>query len=406
MRELAAAVLLVLTLALPAYAQTGNSEITKDDLDAAAQVRRQAAAELFDATVLYEENVNQAEELADTLTKLGVQLAVLDQQLGIARDIARGVARELYMAAGSTGVVLLLDSSSISDISLRRSYFDLASATDIAALTYLQAIEANYSESSVLLAQSVEEQSVLTGQAEELAGLILRRLDEAEIEYRALVSEYQAQEAEKARLAELERQRRAEEERRRLAAERAAAEGAAAAAAAAAATTTSALNSNPSPTSSTTSPPTSDAPAVTTTTPPPPPVDGQVCAVDGPTSFVDSFGARRSGGRSHEGVDMISKRGTPLVAIEAGTVKRMRNGGLGGITVWLQGEKGDEFYYAHLDGWADGLSVGDRVGAGQLLGYVGSTGNASYKLPHLHFEFHPGGGGAVNPYPLVAGLCL
>ena len=63
--------LLVLTLALPAYAQTGNSEITKDDLDAAAQVRRQAAAELFDATALYEENVNQAEELADTLTKLG-----------------------------------------------------------------------------------------------------------------------------------------------------------------------------------------------------------------------------------------------------------------------------------------------------------------------------------------------
>jgi len=404
-RKLAAAVLLVLTLALPAYAQTGNNEITKDDLDAAAQVRRQAAAELFDATALYEENVSQAEELADTLTKLGVQLAVLEQQLGIARDTARGVAKELYMAAGSTGVVLLLDSSSISDISLRRSYFDLASATDIAALTYLQAIEANYSESSVLLAQADEEQTVLTGQAEELAGLILRRLDEAEIEYRALVSEYQAQEAEKARLAELERQRRAEEERRRRAAERAAAK---AAAAAAATTTTSTPNSNPSPTSSTTSPPTSDAPAVTTSTtaPPSPPVDGQVCPVDGPTSFVDSFGARRSGGRSHEGVDMISKRGTPLVAIEAGTVKRMRNGGLGGITVWLRGEEGDEFYYAHLDAWADGLSVGDRVGAGQLLGYVGSTGNASYKLPHLHFQYHPGGGRAVNPYPLVAGLCL
>ena len=102
---------------------------------------------------------------------------------------------------------------------------------------------------------------------------------------------------------------------------------------------------------------------------------------------------------------MISPRGTPLVAIETGTVKRMGNGGLGGITVWIRGEGGDEYYYAHLDGWAAGLSVGQSLTVGELIGYVGNTGNAIYTVPHLHFEYHPGGGGAVNPYPLVNDLC-
>jgi murein DD-endopeptidase MepM/ murein hydrolase activator NlpD len=103
---------------------------------------------------------------------------------------------------------------------------------------------------------------------------------------------------------------------------------------------------------------------------------------------------------------MIASRGTPLVALEAGTVKRMRNGGLGGITVTLTGVSGDEYYYAHMDGWASGLSVGQSLAVGGLLGYVGNTGNARYTIPHLHFEVHPGGGAPVNPYPLVAGLCF
>jgi len=102
---------------------------------------------------------------------------------------------------------------------------------------------------------------------------------------------------------------------------------------------------------------------------------------------------------------MMSPRGTPLVAIEAGYVQRMGNYGLGGVTVWLKGNSGDEYYYAHLDGWASGLRTGQRMSVGELLGYVGNTGNARYTAPHLHFEHHPGGGSAVNPYPLVKALC-
>ena len=103
---------------------------------------------------------------------------------------------------------------------------------------------------------------------------------------------------------------------------------------------------------------------------------------------------------------MIAARGTPLVAIEAGVVFRMGNGGRGGVTVWLRAANGDEYFYAHLDAWAPRLSVGTRLDLGELLGTVGNTGNARYTVPHLHFEHHPGGGNAVNPYPLVAELCL
>lgn len=102
---------------------------------------------------------------------------------------------------------------------------------------------------------------------------------------------------------------------------------------------------------------------------------------------------------------MLAARGTDVVAVEAGTIRRLGNSTLGGITVWLRSNGGDEFYYAHLDGWAPGVFEGMSVGAGALLGYVGTTGNAPAHVPHLHFEFHPGGGGAINPTPLVTALC-
>ena len=102
---------------------------------------------------------------------------------------------------------------------------------------------------------------------------------------------------------------------------------------------------------------------------------------------------------------MMANRGTPLVAIESGTVGRLADGGLGGITVWLLGDSGNEYYYAHLDAWAPGLAQGQRIDVGGSLGTVGSTGNAPDAWPHLHFEIHPGGGAAVNPYPTVSTIC-
>ena len=129
------------------------------------------------------------------------------------------------------------------------------------------------------------------------------------------------------------------------------------------------------------------------------------CPVGDPVFFRDTWGAGRSGGRSHQGVDMMAPHGTPIYAIHAGRVTRMKTGGLGGIVLYMYGADGNEYYYAHLQGYASGISVGSYVDAGDLIGYNGDTGNARGGSPHLHFEVHPGGGAAVNPYPWTAAAC-
>ena len=136
-------------------------------------------------------------------------------------------------------------------------------------------------------------------------------------------------------------------------------------------------------------------------------VDGVVFPIAGPYSvpLINSFGFPRMPGtpdaHAHEGIDIFAPRGTPLVAAERGVVGRVGIGRLGGLKLWLRGESGADWYYAHLDGFAPGLHNGQVVEAGELLGYVGNTGNAVGTPPHLHLEIHPNGGAAVNPYPLM-----
>ncbi|MGA7759505.1 MAG: M23 family metallopeptidase, partial [Ilumatobacteraceae bacterium] len=134
---------------------------------------------------------------------------------------------------------------------------------------------------------------------------------------------------------------------------------------------------------------------------PPPPNAGSgiVCPVAGPRAFGDTWGAARSGGRRHEGVDMMSPGGTPLVAVESGSVQ-FKTTRLGGNSVWLNGSSGTRYFYAHLSAW-EGSSR--SVSRGEVIGYVGATGNTTAN--HLHFEVHPGGGRAVNPYPYVRAVC-
>ena len=96
---------------------------------------------------------------------------------------------------------------------------------------------------------------------------------------------------------------------------------------------------------------------------------------------------------------MIAAGGTPLVAMEAGTAS-FRTNGLGGNTVSLQGASGTRYYYAHLSAW-EGSSR--PVTRGEVIGYVGKTGNTT--VNHLHLQVHPGGGLAVNPYPYARGAC-
>jgi murein DD-endopeptidase MepM/ murein hydrolase activator NlpD len=130
-------------------------------------------------------------------------------------------------------------------------------------------------------------------------------------------------------------------------------------------------------------------------------VGDMFCPVDGPVSFTNSWGATRSGGRVHKGVDMMAARGTPTVAPVSGEVQH-RGSSLGGLSWYVYGDNGNMYYGTHLSGYEN--QGAGWVQAGTVIGYVGDTGNAR-GTPHLHFEVHPGGGAAVNPYPYVAEAC-
>jgi murein DD-endopeptidase MepM/ murein hydrolase activator NlpD len=126
---------------------------------------------------------------------------------------------------------------------------------------------------------------------------------------------------------------------------------------------------------------------------------GFLCPIAGPSAFVDTWGAPRSGGRKHQGVDMMSPEGTPLVAVVAGDAN-MHTSSLGGNVISLSGADGNGYFYGHLSAF-EGSSR--SVSAGEVIGYVGHTGDTTAN--HLHFEIHPGRGPAVDPTPTVRQYC-
>ena len=101
--------------------------------------------------------------------------------------------------------------------------------------------------------------------------------------------------------------------------------------------------------------------------------------------------------------DLVAAEGTPLVAVESGSVWSIGYHWAGGNGLYIKGDSGDIYYYAHMQKYAPGLSTGDRVGVGNLVGFVGSTGASS--INHLHLGYQPGGGPLVNPYQLMVKLC-
>jgi murein DD-endopeptidase MepM/ murein hydrolase activator NlpD len=125
--------------------------------------------------------------------------------------------------------------------------------------------------------------------------------------------------------------------------------------------------------------------------------------------IVDTYSQRRGGARAHEATDILAPRGTPVLAVDAGTIKKLFTSKPGGLTVY-QFDQGEVYcyYYAHLDRYAEGLKEGMTVERGDRIGYVGTTGNADPATPHLHFAIFKIGpekrwwdGTPINPYPML-----
>ncbi|WP_282247273.1 M23 family metallopeptidase [Stenotrophomonas sp. PS02300] len=140
---------------------------------------------------------------------------------------------------------------------------------------------------------------------------------------------------------------------------------------------------------------------------------GLLLPVQGITAaqLQDTFTDARSQGRVHDAIDILAAEGTPVLAVADGTIEKLFDSERGGLTVY-QFEPGGTYcyYYAHLQRYADGLAEKQVVKRGDVIGYVGHTGNASPDAPHLHFEIHRLGpekqwwkGESLNPYPVLRG---
>ena len=136
---------------------------------------------------------------------------------------------------------------------------------------------------------------------------------------------------------------------------------------------------------------------------------GYVFPLFGPAAFGDTFGAYRAdvAGKWHHGEDLVAPAGTPVLAVADGTLFSVGWNDIGGWRLWLRDTAGNEFYYAHLSAYSPLAVAGKTVKAGDVLGFVGSSGDADGGVSHLHFEIHPvdllylGYDGAVAPYPFL-----
>ncbi|MEO6715217.1 MAG: M23 family metallopeptidase [Mycobacteriales bacterium] len=131
--------------------------------------------------------------------------------------------------------------------------------------------------------------------------------------------------------------------------------------------------------------------------------NGMACPVGPARDVTNSFGDPRGGGRRHQGIDIMASYGTPVYAIESGTIVKAYTNRRGGLSIFLRGRSGVQYFYAHQS--ANLVVTGQTVGAGQLIGRVGTSGNARGSAPHVHFEKLVGGRRPIDPFGLVKATC-
>jgi peptidoglycan LD-endopeptidase LytH len=363
--------LLVLTLATPVAAQVTDEDIARarDEVNRMTSQSAELGQEVIDAYA-------RQESLGAEIERLSTSIEFARGKIAETEDRLQDVAVELYMGSTTGASLSVLFSAGDQQYPAGMEYLREVNGVDASIVDQLRGFREELDRQTTRLGEALDEQVTVTADLQEKAAELQDDLIAAQKVYDGLVQK-QAQE-------EAERRRREEEERQRREAAAAAAAGRSGSASSSGSTNTTTRPAAPLP-------------------PPVPPGTG-FCPVAGAVSFSDSWGAPRSGGRTHKGVDMIAARGVPVVAVYSGHIRRTSRSTLGGNSVYFVSDAGDLYYYAHLDSYGD-IRAGQSVPAGYVIGYVGSTGNAPDYLPHLHWEYHPGGGSAVDPYPLAKKLC-
>ena len=377
-------------LATPARADTANDLEHARARLAAAQSAADAAAARYERAL--QRDAALSEQLAQTQLRIS---AAETRERGLRRAVQAIAVQAYVQAAEPTGPTVLFAGNDVLDLGRSTRLLDRANAPNLETIDKLVTVQGELDRDRTHLRETREASKKL-----------LKQLDEDGKRVQSeLVAAGNATEEIQARLA-----------REQQAA--AAAREAQARALAAATSTTSAPrataredsptvaagdhNTNAPPTTSRPSPPPppDDPPPPP---PPPPPVStGKVlCPIRGPVSFVDSWHAPRSGGRLHEGVDIMAPMGSINQAVVSGTIDE-RFGARQGNGIFLFGDDGNSYWYFHLSAYAGGPR---HVSRGEVIGYTGMTGNADGTVPHTHFEYHPGHGDAANPYPLVKKAC-
>ena len=339
-------VILVLT---PLFVYATTEDSLKSELESLQQSMNQAA-------LAYEEQEQELANIQAQAEEVAGHIVQTDEELRVARAHLSEVAVERYRGIDDYQLLQMLFSA--------RSFKDF-----ITVLEYTSRIGEYY-------AAAIEETRILSEQLEnqktELAGFLAQQEDVV-ASYRKDMNKLQSQLNSK--------ESEFEEVRQALAAKRAADDAAAAAAIV-----------QPTPARTAAAGVAPDKPVTVSVG-----SNGFVFPVVGPCTFIDSYYAPRSNGM-HEGTDIMAAYGTPVVAFTAGYWERMDNA-LGGIAGYIKGSNGWQAYYGHLQ---SAIASGP-VGAGELVGTVGDTGNAT-GVPHLHLEMWDSGGAKVNPYPLLLAM--
>jgi murein DD-endopeptidase MepM/ murein hydrolase activator NlpD len=377
-----AVLLLVVFVGAVSLAPAASADTTRDDLAQARDKLASAQAAANEAAARYEAALSGRAELERELQELAQRIDAAKAREATLETTVQQIALRAYMGAGEPVVgTVLFSGGDVLDIGRSTRLLDRANAPNLDAIDELSAVRDDLGRDRSRVDAAKQESEHLVA---DLASQSRRVQDE-------LASAQAARRDIEARFTQ-------EQQAKAIAAARVAA--AAQQRAKAATISGSAGKAAPPPTRAST--PTSTRTTPTTKPTSPPPVNAHiVCPVRGAVSFVDSFGAPRSGGRSHQGVDMMAAEGTPNVATVSGTVKQQQ-GSLQGNGVFLSGDDGNSYWYFHLSRYEGGPR---HVSQGEVIGYTGHTGNADGGASHTHFEYHPGGGAAVDPYPLVRAVC-